>query len=166
MHGLSSCRGPRPRCPILRTFREAGFDIDIAAHLRSGGAVLGLCGGYQMLGRVLRDPDGIEGPPGEAEGLGLLDLETTLSDEKRLERARGVTFDGVPFEGYEMHLGRTEGPDCDHPFAVFENGTREGAVSPKRASLRHLCARALCGRSAARRMACPICRRTYANPLR
>jgi adenosylcobyric acid synthase len=82
-----------------------------------------------MLGRVLRDPDGIEGPPGEAAGLGLLDLETTLSGKKRLERARGVTFDGVPFEGYEMHLGRTEGPDCDHAFAVFDNGSREGAVS-------------------------------------
>lgn len=122
--------GSKATLSDLRAFREAGFDIDISAHLRRGGAVLGLCGGYQMLGRALRDPDGIEGPPGEAAGLGLLDLETTLSGKKRLERARGVTFDGVPFEGYEMHLGRTEGPDCDHAFAVFDNGAREGAVSP------------------------------------
>jgi len=121
--------GSKATLSDLRVLREAGFDIDIAAHMRRGGAVLGLCGGYQMLGRVLRDPVGIEGPPGEAEGLGLLDIETTLSGEKRLEPVHGVTFDNVPFEGYEMHMGRTEGADCARPFASLADGTEEGAIS-------------------------------------
>jgi len=113
----------------LKALREAGFDIDIAAHLRRGGMLLGLCGGYQMLGRVLHDPDGIEGTPGAAQGLGLLDVETTLSNEKRLEPARGTTFDGAPFSGYEMHMGVTQGPDCARPFATLETGMPEGAMS-------------------------------------
>lgn len=121
--------GSKATLSDLRALRDAGFDIDIAAHMRRGGAVLGLCGGYQMLGRVLRDPDGLEGPPGEAEGLGLLDIETTLSGEKRLEPVRGITFDSVPFEGYEMHMGRTDGPDCARPFASLADGTTEGAIS-------------------------------------
>ena len=67
-----------------------GWDLDLAAHLRRGGRVLGICGGYQMLGTVVRDPDGIEGPPGESAGLGLLEVETTLGGSKRLELACGV----------------------------------------------------------------------------
>jgi adenosylcobyric acid synthase len=113
----------------LAALREAGFDIDIAAHHRRGGAVLGLCGGYQMLGRAIHDPRGIEGHAGSASGLGLLDVETTLSAEKRLEPASGVTADGVPFSGYEMHMGVTEGPDCRRPFARLDGGAAEGAVS-------------------------------------
>jgi adenosylcobyric acid synthase len=121
--------GSKATLSDLRTFREAGFDIDLAAHLRRGGCVLGLCGGYQMLGRLLRDPEGFEGEPGEADGLGLLDVETTLTGEKRLEPARGQTFDGVPFKGYEMHMGRTVGPDCERAFASLDTGARDGAVS-------------------------------------
>src|SRR6202050_583558 len=68
----------------LVALRDACFDIDIAAHRRRGGMVLGLCGGYQMLGRTIADPDGIEGPPATSEGLGLLDVDTTLSSDKRL----------------------------------------------------------------------------------
>jgi adenosylcobyric acid synthase len=83
-----------------------------------------------MLGRALHDPQGIEGPPGSAEGLGLLDVETTLSGEKRLEQVEGVTADGAPFTGYEMHMGVTEGPDCARPFARLGDGTPEGAISP------------------------------------
>ena len=114
----------------LKALREAGFDIDIAAHVRRGGMVLGLCGGYQMLGRAVHDPDGIEGPAGgTAPGLGLLDVETTLSAEKRLEPAHGTTFDGEPFSGYEMHMGVTEGPDCARPFARLADATPEGARS-------------------------------------
>ena len=118
----------------LAALRDAGFDVDIAAHLRRGGAVLGVCGGYQMLGRVIRDPAGVEGPPGTAEGLGLLDIETTLGEDKRLERVRGdasVLPDGapVPFAGYEMHMGVTTGPDCACPFAHLSDGTAEGARS-------------------------------------
>ena len=113
----------------LAALREAGFDIDIAAHHRRGGMVLGLCGGYQMLGRAIHDPRGIEGHAGSASGLGLLDVETTLSAEKRLEPASGVTADGVPLSGYEMHMGVTEGPDCRRPFARLDGGAVEGAVS-------------------------------------
>jgi adenosylcobyric acid synthase len=113
----------------LAALRDAGFDIDIAAHHRRGGAVLGLCGGYQMLGRAIHDPRGIEGHAGSASGLGLLDVETTLSTEKRLEPASGVTANGLPFSGYEMHMGVTEGPDCRRPFARLDGGAAEGAVA-------------------------------------
>ena len=77
--------GSKATIADLAALRAAGFDIDIAAHRRRGGMVLGLCGGYQMLGRTIADPDGIEGPPATVEGLGLLDVETTLSSDKRLE---------------------------------------------------------------------------------
>jgi len=121
--------GSKATIADLAALRAAGFDIDIAAHRRRGGAVLGLCGGYQMLGRTIADPDGIEGPPGKCEGLGLIDVETTLSEEKRLEPARGATADGVSFCGYEMHMGVTEGTDRARPFAHLADGTPEGAVS-------------------------------------
>jgi adenosylcobyric acid synthase len=113
----------------LEALREAGFDIDIAAHRRRGGMVLGLCGGYQMLGRAIHDPRGIEGQAGSAPGLGLLDVETRLTEEKRLEPATGETADGLSFSGYEMHMGVTEGPDCRRPFARLAGGAAEGAVS-------------------------------------
>jgi adenosylcobyric acid synthase len=122
--------GSKATIADLAALRAAGFDIDIAAHLRRGGMVLGLCGGYQMLGRTITDPGGIEGPPAAVEGLGLLDVATMLSDEKRLEPARGTTDDGTPFAGYEMHIGKTEGPDCASPFARLGDGSPEGAVSP------------------------------------
>ena len=112
----------------LHALREAGFDIDIAAHVRRGGTVIGLCGGYQMLGRTVADPDGVEGPAGTAQGLGLLDVETVLTSEKTLTDAKGVTTDGMPFSGYEMHMGITQGPDCARPFAHVD-GAPEGAVS-------------------------------------
>jgi adenosylcobyric acid synthase len=120
--------GSKATIADLAVLRQAGFHIDVAAHLRRGGAVLGLCGGYQMLGRVIRDPAGVEGPAGTAEGLGLLDVETTLTDEKRLESARGESG-GVPFLGYEMHMGVTAGPDCARPFAILSDGKPEGALS-------------------------------------
>jgi adenosylcobyric acid synthase len=121
--------GSKSTVADLAAFKDAGFDIDVAAHLRRGGTVLGLCGGYQMLGRAVHDPDGIEGPPGSAEGLGLLEVETTLTADKRLEPAQGATFDGIPFGGYEMHMGVTEGPACARPFARLASGTAEGAMS-------------------------------------
>jgi adenosylcobyric acid synthase len=91
--------------------------------------ILGLCGGYQVLGRNVADPGGIEGPPATVEGLGLLDVATTLSAEKRLEPVRGTSTDGAPFAGYEMHMGVTQGDDCARPFARLADGTPEGAVS-------------------------------------
>ena len=112
----------------LNALREAGFDVDIAAHVRRGGTVIGLCGGYQMLGRTVADPNGVEGPAGTAQGLGLLDVETVLTPEKTLTNAKGMTSDGMPFSGYEMHMGVTQGPDCARPFAHLD-GAPEGAVS-------------------------------------
>ncbi len=91
--------GSKSTIADLAALRAAGFDIDIAAHRRRGGTVLGLCGGFQIMGRSVADPDGIEGPPATVEGLGLLDVETTLSAEKRLEPVRGATADGAPFAG-------------------------------------------------------------------
>jgi adenosylcobyric acid synthase len=121
--------GSKATIADLAALRAAGFDIDIAAHRRRGGTVLGLCGGYQMLGRSIADPEGIEGPPAKVEGLGLVDVATTLSGGKRLEPVRGVSNDGAPFTGYEMHMGITEGPDRARPFARLADGSAEGAVS-------------------------------------
>jgi adenosylcobyric acid synthase len=126
--GLVLLPGSKATIADLAALRTAGFDIDIAAHARRGGFVLGLCGGYQMLGRRIADPDGIEGPTGAAAGLGLLDVETVLTGDKRLEPAEGEAF-GAPFHGYEMHMGATTGPDCARPFATLAGGTADGAVS-------------------------------------
>jgi adenosylcobyric acid synthase len=113
----------------LAALRREGWDIDIAAHRRRGGHVLGLCGGYQMLGRMVRDPLGLEGPPGEAPGLGLLDVETTLDAAKTVrETAFSHAASGAPGQAYEIHLGRTEGADTSR--ASFRvDGRPEGAAS-------------------------------------
>jgi adenosylcobyric acid synthase len=122
--------GSKATIADLAALRAAGFDIDIAAHRRRGGMILGLCGGYQMLGRRIADPQGIEGPPASVDALGLLDVATTLAGEKRLEPVHGTTNDRAPFAGYEMHMGVTEGPDCARPFARLADGSPEGAMSP------------------------------------
>jgi adenosylcobyric acid synthase len=121
--------GSKATIADLAALKEAGFDVDIAAHRRRGGMILGLCGGYQMLGRVIRDPAGIEGPPGTAQGLGLLAVETSLSADKRLEPVSGTTGDGISVSGYEMHMGVTQGTDCARPFVRLADGSPEGAVS-------------------------------------
>jgi adenosylcobyric acid synthase len=121
--------GSKATIADLAALRQASFDIDIVAHLRRGGSVLGLCGGYQMLGRAVHDPEGIEGAPGSVAGLGLLDVETTLAAQKRLEQVAGTSFEGAPFTGYEMHMGLTQGPDCARPFARLADGSMEGAIS-------------------------------------
>ena len=113
----------------LAALRQEGWDIDILAHARKGGAVFGICGGYQMLGRVIADPRGIEGPPGTSAGLCLLDLETALEGEKILRPARGADFiGGAPVAGYEMHMGRTSGPAAARPMLRLGAGA-DGAVS-------------------------------------
>jgi adenosylcobyric acid synthase len=121
--------GSKATIADLAALRAAGFHIDIAAHRRRGGLVVGLCGGYQMLGRTISDPAGIEGPVGTAEGLGLLEVETVLGGDKRLEPVHGETSDGAPFAGYEMHIGLSKGADCVRPFAHRADGLPEGAVS-------------------------------------
>lgn len=120
--------GSKATVADLSFLRGQGWDVDLAAHRRRGGRVLGLCGGYQMLGRRIRDPEGIEGA-GEAEGLGLLEVDTLLGAEKRLALEAGVhVASGETVKGYEIHLGRTAGPDCARPFAQI-GGRDEGAVS-------------------------------------
>ena len=122
--------GSKATISDLAAFRTAGFDVDLASHIRRGGRVIGLCGGYQMLGRSITDAEGIEGPPGTVAGLGWLAVETVVSSAKRLAPAHGLTAEGVPFSGYEMHMGVTEGADCARPFAYLSDGRAEGAVSP------------------------------------
>ena len=113
----------------LKAFRANGWDRDLAAHHARGGHVVGLCGGYQMLGRTVRDPHGFDGGEREAEGLGLLNVHTVMSREKTVREAKATTPDGEPLEGYEIHLGATTGPDCARP-VCFLDDEPDGATSP------------------------------------
>ncbi len=125
--GSKSTRGD------LAFLKRNGWDLDIRAHARRGGRILGICGGYQMLGRVIRDPDGIEGPAGDSQGLGLLQVETVMRQQKRVcEVTARAGRDGPDFRAYEIHIGETTGDDTVRPFAwIDENGKRraDGAVS-------------------------------------
>ncbi|GGB43530.1 cobyric acid synthase [Tistrella bauzanensis] len=104
----------------LAFFRAQGWDIDLAAHVRRGGRVIGICGGYQMLGRSISDPEGIEGEPGHVAGLGLLDIHTRLGGDKSLIEATGTDrITGAAVHGYEMHIGVTTGPDCARPMLML-----------------------------------------------
>ncbi|MEO5760228.1 MAG: cobyric acid synthase [Mesorhizobium sp.] len=127
--GLVVIPGSKSTIGDLLKFRENGWDRDLLAHAKRGGHVVGICGGFQMLGRTVRDPDGIEGSVTEAEGLGLLDVETVMEPEKTVRnvKARSVPFN-LPLEGYEIHLGRTIGPDTLRPSAVINN-VDDGAIS-------------------------------------
>ena len=121
--------GSKSTIADLNAFRAAGWDIDLLAHRRRGGRVLGVCGGYQMLGRTVSDPEGVEGTPGSVAGLGLLEVETVLTARKRLGAVRGCSLDGSAFEGYEMHMGRTAGADAARPHLRFADGRMDGATS-------------------------------------
>ena len=122
--------GSKATVADLAALRAEGWDIDLAAHRRRGGRILGICGGYQMLGRVIDDPQGIEGPPGRVSGLGLLDVETVLTGTKTLAPVAGTVFaDQAAFTGYEMHLGRTTGPATAEPFLRLADGRTDGAAS-------------------------------------
>jgi adenosylcobyric acid synthase len=120
--------GSKATIADLAFLRAQGWDIDIFGHHRRGGMILGLCGGYQMLGRSVADPLGIEGPASSVEGLGMLDVATSLSPAKVLRHVRGEAL-GAPVEGYEMHMGLTEGPDAARPFARLDDGAPDGAIS-------------------------------------
>ena len=121
--------GTKATLADLAFLRAQGWDIDLAAHVRRGGRVLGVCGGFQMLGRRIADPLGVEGPPGAAEGLGLLDCETVLGGEKLLRAVAGYGPDGAAFTGYEMHVGVTTGPALARPFLQLDGEGPHGAVS-------------------------------------
>jgi adenosylcobyric acid synthase len=125
--------GSKATIADLAILRAEGWDIDILSHHRHGGAILGLCGGYQMLGRSIADPDGIEGPSTTIPGLALLDIETTLTGAKRLTAATGhLIADHAAFTGFEMHIGRTTGPGTADPMLILEDGRPDGARSPDR----------------------------------
>ncbi len=106
----------------LAFLRAHGWDHDIIAHARSGGHVLGICGGYQMLGSRVSDPHGADGMAGEADGLGLLDVETFMTDEKHVRPVEGICQQsGCKVSGYEIHAGQTSGPDAARPmFSLAE----------------------------------------------
>jgi adenosylcobyric acid synthase len=115
----------------LAWLRVQGWDTAIARHLRYGGKVVGICGGLQMLGRTIRDPDGIEGDAGSSEGLGWLDIETTLKPDKQLRNVRGrLAFVDAAVTGYEIHCGVSHGKALARPFARRDDGCDEGACSP------------------------------------
>ncbi|MGB4672923.1 MAG: cobyric acid synthase, partial [Azovibrio sp.] len=115
----------------LDWLRQQGWAPYLARHLRYGGKVIGLCGGYQMLGRAIDDPHGLEGPPGSSPGLGWLDCETTLAPEKQLQNVQGhLLLEGRPaMSGYEIHLGVTHGPALESPLLLLDPDRREGARS-------------------------------------
>ena len=122
--------GSKATIDDLEFLREQGWDIDINAHVRRGGVVMGLCGGYQMLGTGLADPHGIEGEARSVAGLGLLSVETTIRETKTLNQVTGVSKRfGAEISGYEIHMGHTDGADCARPVVQIE-GRPEGASSP------------------------------------
>ncbi|WP_176250798.1 cobyric acid synthase [Sulfitobacter sp. HGT1] len=125
--GTKSTRGD------LAFLRSQGWDIDLLAHVRRGGHVLGICGGYQMLGKVVDDPAGLEGPAGQDAGLGLLDVETRMAADKTLTRVAALhCATAAQIDGYEIHIGQTTGPDCQRPFSrigTAQDGVPDGAVS-------------------------------------
>jgi adenosylcobyric acid synthase len=121
--------GSKSTIADLEALKREGWDIDIVAHRRRGGAVIGLCGGFQMLGESIADPQGIEGPPGRVPGLGLLAIETVLAGEKTTVPVAGRHIDsGEEISGYEIHLGRTQGADCGRAFLEI-GGHPDGAIS-------------------------------------
>lgn len=119
--------GTKATLTDLAFLRAQGWDIDLTAHVRRGGRVLGVCGGYQMLGRRIADPDGVEGPSEAVAGLGLLDVETVMTGDKTLRPVAGRLAGGAQFDGYEMHVGRTTG--AVGTMLTFEDGQTDGAIS-------------------------------------
>ena len=122
--------GTKATIADLAFLRAQGWDVDLAAHVRRGGHVLGVCGGYQMLGRVISDPEGVEGRAETVAGLGYLPVATMLSGDKRVTRTQGVELlSQAPFEGYEIHVGRTTVLENIRPLLRFADGALDGVIS-------------------------------------
>lgn len=142
VHFMLVKRGqPLPECDLiilpgskatlsdLTCLKEQRWDQQIAQHVANGGYVMGICGGYQMLGATVADPYGTEGAAGQTAGLGLLKIDTVLSRNKSLEQKEGkLAAEGSKVAGYEMHVGQTIGADCQNPLIYLDNAP-EGAVS-------------------------------------
>lgn len=127
--GLIILSGTKSTIGDLLRLRENGWDAQIHAHVKRGGHVIGICGGYQMLGQKISDPERIDGDIAEVEALGLLQLETVMKREKVLGQVQGVAVQyNAPIDGYEIHCGVSIGADCAQPFALID-GRPEGAVS-------------------------------------
>jgi adenosylcobyric acid synthase len=123
--------GSKSTIADLEMLREHGWEHELHAYLRRGGRILGICAGMQMLGRTIADPDGIDGIPRTAPGFGLLNLHTQMTEQKRLREISGIeTTTGAQVRGYEMHVGRSEGPDMARPMIRFDDGSHDGAVHP------------------------------------
>ena len=121
--------GSKATIADLKAFKAQGWDIDLAAHHRRGGMVVGLCGGYQMLGHTVADPGGVEGSPESVDGLGLLPVESVLAGDKTVRFAKGTHLGtGMPVEGYEIHIGRTTGMGNEAAMLMLDSGP-DGAVS-------------------------------------
>ena len=126
--------GSKSTIADMAYLHRMGWAADIAAHVRRGGHVMGLCGGYQMLGKTISDPHGIEGPAGSIEGLGLLDISTILEGDKTVRLCTGHDVAGkLPLQGYEIHMGVTTGADCARPLVCIDKdagrAVGDGAVS-------------------------------------
>ena len=121
--------GTKATIADLRFVRSQGWDVDLAAHVRRGGHVVGICGGYQLLGRIIADPQGLEGPAETVEGLGLLHVDTVLTSQKTVRETEGLELEsGESLRGYEIHIGSTAGPDAKRPWLRLSNGQPEGAI--------------------------------------
>ncbi len=118
----------------LAQIKKNGWQHDLIAYYRRGGIVLGVCGGYQILGKAIHDPNGVEGRPGSMDGLGLLDVETTMCPTKQLAHTEAIhVASDQRFQSYEIHMGISRGRDCSRPFAhkiSNEQLEPEGATSP------------------------------------
>lgn len=126
--------GSKSTLADLAELRRQGWDIDILAAVRRGTKMFGICGGYQMLGRKIADPEGLEGSAGSADGLGLLDVETIIGGDKSLTPVTGHSSEGdIEIAGYEMHMGQTTGRDTVRPALTLNCGGEsraDGAASP------------------------------------
>ena len=121
--------GTKATIADLAFFRAQGWDIDLAAHIRRGGHVLGICGGYQMLGTCIADPEGVEGPAETVAALAHLPATTVLTRDKRLVQVRGTGLDGAAFTGYEIHVGETRAEGGLSPLLRLDHGGTDGVIS-------------------------------------
>jgi adenosylcobyric acid synthase len=117
----------------LEWLRVHGWTAHLQRHLRYGGRLLGICGGFQMLGRCIDDPLGVEGPVGESAGFGWFDMHTVLGQRKQLLNVEGtLCLAQAPVSGYEIHTGRSEGPALGEPAVTLSHGRHDGAISADR----------------------------------